>query len=81
MRTKSATASHEDDGPKFVLCLTSCKGVEYTRPKYWTGGMLERWPELSANKDRAHQFSSKQAANEVRSGLADRGFFGHVESA
>lgn len=66
---------------EYVLCLTSSNGTDFVRPKYWTGLMLERWPELTSNKVNAHRFSSKQAANEVRSGFANRGFFGHLEAA
>jgi hypothetical protein len=69
---------NESDSSEFVLCLTKANGVDFVRPKYWTGRMLERWPELSSNPENAFRFTTKQAANEVRSGLANRGFFGAV---
>lgn len=69
------------DEQQYVLCITSQNGVEFTRHKYWTGGMLERWPELVSNRERAHVFSSKRAAQEVRSGFANRGFYGRLEKA
>lgn len=69
------------DDIEYVLCITHQRGVEFVRPKFWTGGMLERWPELVSNKDRAHRFSSKKAADEVRAGFASRGFAGEVQPA
>ena len=67
--------------PQFVLCVTGQKDREYSCPKYWTGRMLESWPELLSDKSRAHVFSGKRVAGEVRSGFASRGFRCELEPA
>ena len=76
---------NDDNEPKFVLRIThqvtDGEPQEYKRPKYWTGRMNERWPELLSDKAKAHAFSGKRAAQEVLSGFGARGFIGELEPA
>ena len=76
----------DENEPKFVLRVTHQTNAdgdlqEYVRPKYWTGRMNERWPELLSDKAKAHVFSGKRVAQEVLAGFGSRGFVGELEPA
>lgn len=63
---------------EFVLVFTHSNDVKFAREKYFTGRVLERFPEYVSDPEKAYRFPSKQAANEMRSGFAQRGFRGVV---
>jgi hypothetical protein len=64
--------------PQYVIKLTAKDGADFSRPKFWTGRMLEHWPEYLADPERAHRFEVKQSAEEVLTGFIARGFEGRV---
>jgi hypothetical protein len=54
---------------KFLIVLTALNGVEFPRPKYFTGRHNGRWPEYPADRGRALRHdkdAAEMAANEFR---------------
>ncbi len=62
----------------FVIELTAAKGVDFSAPKYFTGRMIDIWPEYVRDPDRAHIFEKKISASETLATFRMRGFRGSV---
>lgn len=62
----------------FVIQVTHQNEVEFVRPKFYTGKMCERWPELLSNPERAKVYESREPARDALSYLRSLGYGGEV---
>lgn len=62
----------------YVIQLTHNYGVEMPTPKYFTGKMIERWPEYLSSSARARPFIDHESAAEYMSMFRAVGFDGQI---